>query len=72
MISTSQKCENYEKILSTFGIYLNRIDDMEYRSELLKELIPMQYKIEEECSENMEFWDDDENEIEEPEEMDLT
>ena len=125
MISTSQKCENYEKreelilakeyplligmerngnlselhntkevaeficekglkndvyvfypngmqMLSTFGIYLNRIDDMEYRSELLKELIPMQYKIEEECSENMEFWDVDENEIEEPTEMDLT
>ena len=63
---------NGKQMLSTFGIYLNRIDDMEYRSELLKELIPMQYKIEEECSENMEFWDADENEIDEPEEMDLT
>ena len=63
---------NGKQMLSTFGIYLNRIDDMEYRSELLKELIPMQCKIEEECSGNMEFWDADENEIDEPEEMDLT
>ena len=46
---------NGRQMLSTFGIYLNRIDDMEYRSELLKELIPMQYKIEEEYSENMAF-----------------
>ena len=32
--------------LDTFGIYINRIADMEYREELLKILIPMQTKIE--------------------------
>lgn len=31
--------------LSTFGIYIDRISDMEYREELLKILIPMQMKI---------------------------
>ena len=31
--------------LSTFGIYIDRIADMEYREELLKILIPMQMKI---------------------------
>ncbi len=32
--------------LDTFGIYLNRIADMEYREKLLKILIPMQTEIE--------------------------
>lgn len=31
--------------LDTFGIYINRIADMEYREELLKVLIPMQMEI---------------------------
>ena len=28
--------------ITTFGIFLNRIADMEYREELLKVLVPMQ------------------------------
>ena len=36
---------NDEFILDTFGIYINKIADMEYRSELLKVLIPMQQHI---------------------------
>ena len=32
--------------LDTFGIYINKIEDMEYRTELLKVLIPMQGKLE--------------------------
>lgn len=31
--------------LDTFGIYINKITDMEYREELLKALIPMQMEI---------------------------
>ena len=31
-----------EFVLDTFGIYINRITDMDYREELLKVLIPMQ------------------------------
>ena len=31
--------------LDTFGIYINKIADMEYRKELLKVLIPMQMEI---------------------------
>lgn len=31
--------------LNTFGIYIDRIADMEYREELLKTLIPMQTNI---------------------------
>lgn len=31
--------------LNTFGIYIDRIADMEYRKELLKILIPMQVEI---------------------------
>lgn len=34
-----------KSFLSTFGIYIDRIADMEYREELLKILIPMQMKI---------------------------
>lgn len=32
-------------LLDTFGIYINKIADMEYREELLKVLIPMQMEI---------------------------
>lgn len=32
-------------LLDTFGVYINKIADMEYREELLKVLIPMQMKI---------------------------
>lgn len=34
-----------DELLNTFGIYLNRISDMEYREELLKVLVPMQQKL---------------------------
>lgn len=34
--------------LNTFGIYIDKIADMEYREELLKMLIPMQREIEKE------------------------
>ncbi len=34
--------------LNTFGIYIDKIADMEYREELLKVLIPMQREIEKE------------------------
>ena len=55
-------------MLDTFGIYINKIDDMEYRSELLKELIPMQINLEKEC-----FHEDyEEDESNENLEMDLT
>lgn len=32
-------------LLDTFGIFINKITDMEYREELLKILIPMQKKL---------------------------
>ena len=35
--------------LDTFGIYINKIADMDYLEELLKVLIPMQHEIEAEC-----------------------
>lgn len=35
--------------LDTFGIYINKIADMEYREELLKVLIPMQHEVERSC-----------------------
>ena len=34
--------EDGEPLLDTFGIFINKISDMEYREELLKVLIPMQ------------------------------
>ena len=37
--------------LDTFGIYLGKIADMEYREKLLKELIPMQHEVEQSCLE---------------------
>lgn len=33
-------------VLDTFGIYINKIADMKYRTELLKILVPMQNKLE--------------------------
>ena len=45
--------------LDTFGIYINKIADMEYREELLKVLIPMQKAIdgtdEIDCEESEDF-----------------
>ena len=35
-----------KELLDTFGIYINKISDMEYREELLKVLIPMQHEVE--------------------------
>lgn len=32
-------------LLNTFGIYINRITDMEYREELLKVLVPKQQAV---------------------------
>ena len=37
--------ENGTPFLDTFGIYINRISDMQYREELLKQLIPMQQEL---------------------------
>lgn len=47
--------------LDTFGIYINKIADMEYREELLRELIPMQHEIERSCFEYDESESDEEN-----------
>lgn len=41
-----------EQVLNTFGIYIDRICDMEYRNELLAVLIPMQKAFEKEMHEN--------------------
>ena len=37
--------EDGTPFLNTFGIYIDRISDMDYRSELLKVLIPMQKEL---------------------------
>ena len=37
--------ENGALLLNTFGLFLNKITDMEYREELLKVLIPLQKKL---------------------------
>ena len=34
-----------ERLLDTFGIFINKISDMEYREQLLKVLIPMQKRL---------------------------
>lgn len=47
--------------LDTFGIYINKIADMEYREELLKELIPMQHEVERSCFEYDDSEADEEN-----------
>lgn len=38
--------ENGTLLLNTFGIFINKINDMEYREELMETLIPMQQEIE--------------------------
>ena len=38
--------ENGTLLLNTFGIFINKITDLEYREELLNTLIPMQREIE--------------------------
>ena len=37
--------ENGALLLNTFGLFLNKITDMEYREELLNVLVPMQKKF---------------------------
>lgn len=37
--------EEGERLLDTFGIFINKISDMEYREQLLKVLIPMQKRL---------------------------
>ena len=37
--------EDGTPFLNTFGIYIDKISDMDYRSELLKVLIPMQKEL---------------------------
>ena len=54
-----------KELLDTFGIYINKISDIEYREELLKVLIPMQHEVE-----NAAF-SDDEN-MDETEDVDMT
>ena len=40
--------EDGSLLLNTFGVFINKINDMEYREELLKVLIPMQRQLENE------------------------
>lgn len=42
-VTITQECDLF--LLNTFGIYINRIVDMEYREELLKVLVPMQQAL---------------------------
>lgn len=51
--------------LNTFGIYINKIWDVEYREELLKVLVPMQHE-----AENAAFSDDES--MDETEDVDMT
>lgn len=37
--------EDSSLYISTFGIYLNKITDLDYRKQLLEVLIPMQMKL---------------------------
>ncbi len=53
------------ELLDTYGIYINKISDMEYREELLKVLISMQHEVE-----NAAF-SEDEN-MDETEDMDMS
>ena len=41
------RTEDGDFFLNTFGIFINRIADMDYRQELLEVLIPMQMEQEE-------------------------
>ena len=54
-----------KELLDTFGIYINKISDMEYREELLKVLVPMQHEVE-----NAAFSDDED--MDETEDVDMT
>ena len=54
-----------KELLDTFGIYINKISDMEYREELLKVLVPMQHEVE-----NGAFSDD--KDMDETEDVDMT
>ena len=40
--------EDGSLLFNTFGVFINKINDMEYREELLKALIPMQRQLENE------------------------
>ena len=53
-----------KELLDTFGIYINKISDMEYRDELLKVLVPMQHEVE-----NAAFSDDES--MDETEDVDM-
>ena len=64
MVSTAMSMEGKE-LLDTFGIYINKISDMEYREELLKVLVPMQHEVE-----NAAFSDDED--MDETEDVDMT
>ncbi len=45
--------EDGSLLLNTFGVFINKINDMKYREELLKVLIPMQRQLENEmCSDD--------------------
>lgn len=59
------RTEDGFELLETFGIYINKISDMEYREELLKVLVPMQREIE-----NAVFSDDES--MDETENVDMT
>ena len=54
-----------KELLDTFGIYIKKISDMEYREELLKVLVPMQHEVE-----NAVFSDDES--MDETEDVDMT
>ncbi len=59
------RTEDGFELLGTFGIYINKISDMEYREELLKVLIPMQHEVE-----NAAFSNDED--MDETEDVDMT
>ena len=54
--------ENGTPFLDTFGLYIDKIADMEYREELLKVLIPMQQELD---GTNEEFAEEQAEEIDE-------
>lgn len=53
-----------EPVLDTFGIFINRISDMEYREELLEVLVPMQQKTQDEVFAESEQDMEEENDAE--------
>lgn len=64
--------EHAERFLDTFGIYINRISDMEYREELLKILIPKQLQVESGTYERDSFLKDISSELKEKLEKETT